>query len=174
VLSTVYPAKFQQEPVDLAGFDRWQDWEGLQDATATCRDAWGGFEEQWRVVRRVELGREAARGRDARELTFADRDAIALASALGRAFGQTYRKGQFVRAVSEREREAYWAWRSRVLRADPDVWAMFWLWVGGLDARDVGAPYGVSPRYVVAACALAARWLADDLANCGKTARLAQ
>lgn len=55
--TTQVPARFQIDPLDALAYDRWQDREGLQDASDACKVAWKLFEKTWRADRRRTLSR---------------------------------------------------------------------------------------------------------------------
>ena len=158
----MFPSTFQIEPVDLLSFDVWQDWEGLQDASNTCRGAWAEFRVKWREARAGDF--EKCETADDAWKTRLDKTALDTwrkARRLGAAMGMLPAKHPV--ELSQQDRDVWWAWRSRVLRADPAAWYAFWNVASGTSLMETAAQWRVTERYVLAVVHVLCRWLDGEL-----------
>lgn len=154
VKATIYPARFQREPVDVAAFDNWQDSEGMMDASPACRAAWEAFRGEWRDARRLDIARQP----EPVPLVPEPRVVKRLMRA-GRAFGVLNDGPRPL--VSDGDKQAWWAFRSRVLRSDPDAWGVLWMIADGQPLPLVAEVYGMHQRSVVAMVEMLNRWWED-------------
>lgn len=161
----IIPARLQVEPTSMVAYDRWQDAEGLLDASKRCRAAWGDWRTVWRRERDAELAQVEGEGED-RQTWLASLDpfrrkgadqAVRLGSWMGVCSG---RRG---RALTQRERDAWWRWRSRVLRHDPDVWWALWSLADGVPLGLLAVRHGRDARTLLAGTDRALGWLLTEL-----------
>jgi hypothetical protein len=159
------PARLQVEPTNMVAYDRWQDAEGLLDASKACRAAWAGWRDTWRRERDAELAQDEHQGED-RQTWLASLDpfrrkgadqAVRLGSWMGTCSG---RRG---RELAKRERDAWWRWRSRVLRHDPDVWWALWSLADGVPLGLLAVRHGRGARGLAAGVDRALGWLLVEL-----------
>lgn len=132
------PARLQIEPVDPVAYDRWMDAEGLLDASEGCRDAWMAFKSVWRGARAAELRRELPMVQKPQDWLYGLPRGLQTAANHARDLGSRFGlcgAQQTRRPLSEAKKAAYWRWRSRILRHDPDVW---WALFGLLDGTPLG------------------------------------
>lgn len=161
------PQRFRVEPMDMGAFDRWQDREGLADASPDARAAWASWSRQsgWRKLRDQDtkpapLGpykREWLSGLDAWELA-----GMRKARAVGARHGlcnADQRKG----SVPASDLVPWRRWRSRVIRSDPDVWWAVWPLLDGEPLAIVADWHSTEPERLGRAVRLAFRWLALEL-----------
>ena len=155
--TSVIPARFNQEPCDIRGYDRWQDAEGLTDATDKTKQAWVEYLPSWRAIRAQDLKTDDTEGTGDLGMPFPDD-----LKGVGRANGSFWCPGS--RPTSKPAvRRSWWIYRSRVLRADPDVWSMLCQAADGESLGIIAARYGQTPRYVQAVLALVFRWWREEV-----------
>ena len=160
------PGRFQQEPIDVRSYDRWQDAEGLLDAADGCREAWMAFREAWKGARDADLGRglggEPDEGAWPPTSNLGLVTAVALARDLGSRFGLCAAR-QSRRPLTTARREAWWRWRSRVIRHDPDVWWALWGMVDGQALGLLAARHGRSAGHLQRQVEVALGWLSAEM-----------
>lgn len=162
------PARLQIEPVDPVAYDRWMDAEGMLDASDGCRDAWMAFKSVWRGARAAELRRELPRPPKSEDwlggLPRGLQTSANHARDLGSRFGlcsATHRK----RELTAERRSAFWRWRSRVLRHDPDAW---WCLFSLLDGQPLGllaVRHDRSVQHIEGTVRVALGWLIVELGH---------
>lgn len=162
---SMIPARLQVEPADMVAYDRWQDAEGLLDAGTRCRAAWASWRGQWRADRDAALGREAEEPWDRRDwLASLDpfrRKGADQAIRLGSWMGVC--SGKRRRPLSAEERAAWWRWRARVLRHDPDVWWALWGLADGAALGLLAARHGRGANGLAAGVDRVLGWLLVEL-----------
>lgn len=163
---TVYPQKFQREPVDLGAFDRWQDWEGLVDASDGCREAWQDWREGWRAARKLDLGRSGGSGASGGPGMPANPSTLPA----GRFFAGVRHVGSQVRgkrpgdALEAWEAQAALSLKRRVVSAGHwDIWHAITDMAFGRPLDVAAARQGVEARVLRAAVRLVALWHAQEM-----------
>ena len=167
MLTTVFPQRFQMEPLDLNAFDAWQDREAMIDASSEAQRTWRDWSKaaDWRALRRGDLRpapleplrREWLAGMTAGELAGMRR-----ARALGARHG-------LCNAAESRAKtplghlDGWRRWKGRVVRADADVWFSIWPLLDGEPLAVVADWHSVEPTQLGRAVRLAFTWLSDEL-----------
>jgi len=161
---TVIPARFGQEPIEMAAFDAWQDAEGLADASEAVKAAWRAFKPVWRKARAVDLEPVVERERPDWDADLDRWQAAGKARAIemGRAFGLLHRLRK-PKPLSESKRAAWWRWRSRVLRHDPSLWGAIWCVLAGEGTGLVAARINRRAASLEAAICTALSWLSREM-----------
>lgn len=149
--TTMLPAKFSLEPIDLVAYDRWMDREALVHCTPAVRAAWALFRPTWRAARAADLAPVAYPA--VRVLVDIPPDLVDAGVAFGCA---TVRRT--LGPLTDQERATWFAYRARVLRADPDAWGVLWSVVAGSPLPLVADRYGWTVRHVRNVLALMVRW----------------
>ena len=130
MLVTVMPDRLKGA-CDPMAWDRWQDQEGVVDASDACRAAWQAWRGEWQRVRAADLRAPLGRVRDWRDDLAEDQ--LVAVEALLRCRG---RRG----STSRRERTRFNRWLSRAERNSPlplgRVWAA--LEGGAVTRREAG------------------------------------
>ncbi len=145
-MRTVFPTRFQMEPVDVVAFDVWQDREGLEDASPACRAAWAEFRGAWRAARAVDLAKvpEAYRQEWDAHLDPWEKAGRSQAQALGAWF-------QLCHAVRGRKRPSarkifvWGAWKAQMIADSPAAWMAQWALIDGEKLALVARGHELTP-----------------------------
>lgn len=162
---TTIPARFGREPVDLRGYDRWQDGEGLVDASEACRSAWAAWAPVWREARAVDLARPRPDPPPVRwydSLTPRQQHGARRARVIGAAWAMCAARERR-RPLTADERAAWVRWRARVLRADPSLWLALWPLIDGEQISDVAECRGLDEKWLKSASGRCLEWFLDEL-----------
>lgn len=167
MLQTVFPQRFQMEPLDLNAFDAWQDREGCVDASPEAQAAWQNWSRaaDWRALRRDDLrpapleplGREWLAGMTAREQAGMRR-----ARALGAMHGLC-NADQRKASVPLEHLQGWRRWKGRVIRSRPVVWLAMWPLLDGEPLALVADWHSVEPGPLGKSVKLAFTWLSHEL-----------
>jgi len=162
---TIYPERFRCEPFDVAGFDRWQDAEGLLDAQNGVAEAWRKFSGEWKAARALDLRRTETEAPLANWLAGMDnweKSGMEQARTIGGSFALCNRiRG--VRPLTPAKRKAFRRWQARVIPHAPAVYLAQWPLLDGHELAVVAAWHGEAPVTLGRAVRLCWRWLADEL-----------
>jgi hypothetical protein len=128
--TTMMPAQLRAAPCDLVAFDRWQDREGLVDASEALGSAWAAFRPRWRMDRDRELKRpvDPVSVPLAHGLTRYEQSLAAVARRLGRATG--YAPSLRSPRLTALDRRTWEGWRLEALRTDQLGWSLLWRLLG--------------------------------------------
>ncbi len=160
----VIPARFRQEPIDVAAYDRYHDTEGFEGQGKRLRRAWDGYRGEWRAARDAELSQSHA-SLDADWLDTLDgmeRAGMARARALGARCGYCSAQQRHA-ATDRRQLAAFWRWRQRVMRHAPLVWSLQWAVIDGDDLPIVAARVGSTTETLGGQMRMVWRWLFHEL-----------